>query len=1091
MASPQSERLAITAPTTPRLTTTTTTTTTKALSITLGSRVLKTPLTDEAIWKRLKEAGFDEESIKRRDKAALIAYIAKLEAEIFDHQHHMGLLLLERKELTSKYEQIKASEETNEIMHKRDQALHLSALSEAKKREERLKKAIGVKDECIASLEKALHEMRAESAEIKVSAESKLADGRIMVEDAQKKFTEAEAKLHSAESLQAEATRYHRAAERKLQEVEAREDELRRRLISFKSDCEEKEKDIILERQSLSERQKALQLEHERLLEAQALLNQREDFIFSRSQELNRVEKEIEDSKATIEKKLRDLNDERLSMDLTKASLSKREEDVIKREALLNKERQDLLVLQEKLANKESDQIQKVIANHETALRTTKSEFDAELEMRRKSVEDEIETKRRAWELEEMDLRQRENLISEREHDLEVQTRTLAGREKEVAETLNLLDEKEKRLRATEKEYELNKAQLQEEKEEINKMKVELQNSLVSLDDKKKLVDQAKEKLEAMKTETSELSVLEMNLKEEIDMVRAQKLEVIADSEKLKVEKAKFEAEWELIDEKREELRNEAERVAQERVAFSKFIKEERDSLKLEKEAMREQYKQDVEALSHEREDFMNKMVHDRTEWFSKMQQERADFLLEIEMQKRELENCFAKRREELESDLTEREKAFEHEKKNELQYISSLKEKTDKELEQVALEMKRLNAERLEINLEREQRNREWAELNNCIEDLKVQREKLKKQRELLHADREEILAQIEDLKKLQDLKFASDSIAEMQKFDSELGQRKVSAKRILKQKRFIPNAEDSQKVVDITDVSNRLNSPSMHNLDSASPHSSARFSWIKRCTELIFKHSPDKTPMKYGERSLLSDPEIASNGQKDLGEEKSNRIFRERQQVKYAIGEPKVIVEVPHVDDIAKATHDNVSEIKEYASEKCAPPISEQQLQAGRKRRVKHSISNDTDNLQSEQRQNRKKRRQQEDATATQCAVTESVISTQKNVAEDQHVLFSSSKLQEGAEEASVLVIDKIVQISEVTHEKTGTDNFTNEDKLDCLLNPVTELQQNILLGKGLNGHANSSPVQNDALSCGPKAPEKLLVHNDGQVSEHYQTQ
>lgn len=49
----------------------------------VSTRVLKTPLSDEAIWKRLKEAGFDEESIKRRDKAALIAYIAKLEAEVF------------------------------------------------------------------------------------------------------------------------------------------------------------------------------------------------------------------------------------------------------------------------------------------------------------------------------------------------------------------------------------------------------------------------------------------------------------------------------------------------------------------------------------------------------------------------------------------------------------------------------------------------------------------------------------------------------------------------------------------------------------------------------------------------------------------------------------------------------------------------------------------------------------------------------------------------------------------------------------------------------------------------------------------------
>lgn len=54
----------------------------RALSIMPGSRVVKSPLSDETIWKRLKEAGFDEESIKKRDKAALIAYIAKLEAEV-------------------------------------------------------------------------------------------------------------------------------------------------------------------------------------------------------------------------------------------------------------------------------------------------------------------------------------------------------------------------------------------------------------------------------------------------------------------------------------------------------------------------------------------------------------------------------------------------------------------------------------------------------------------------------------------------------------------------------------------------------------------------------------------------------------------------------------------------------------------------------------------------------------------------------------------------------------------------------------------------------------------------------------------------
>lgn len=52
------------------------------LSITPGSRVLASPLSDDEIWMRLKRAGFDEESIKQKDKAALVSYIAKLEAEV-------------------------------------------------------------------------------------------------------------------------------------------------------------------------------------------------------------------------------------------------------------------------------------------------------------------------------------------------------------------------------------------------------------------------------------------------------------------------------------------------------------------------------------------------------------------------------------------------------------------------------------------------------------------------------------------------------------------------------------------------------------------------------------------------------------------------------------------------------------------------------------------------------------------------------------------------------------------------------------------------------------------------------------------------
>jgi hypothetical protein len=71
---------------------------------------------------------------------------------MFDLQYHMGLLILEKKEWTSKYDQMKSSAETADLMRRRDQASHLSALAEARKREESLKKALGVEKECISSV---------------------------------------------------------------------------------------------------------------------------------------------------------------------------------------------------------------------------------------------------------------------------------------------------------------------------------------------------------------------------------------------------------------------------------------------------------------------------------------------------------------------------------------------------------------------------------------------------------------------------------------------------------------------------------------------------------------------------------------------------------------------------------------------------------------------------------------------------------------------------------------------------------------------------------------------------------------------------
>ncbi|XP_073310215.1 nuclear matrix constituent protein 1b-like isoform X2 [Primulina huaijiensis] len=806
---------------------------TVALSPNPGSvRALKTPLTDEVLWKRLKESGFDEDSIKRRDKAALIAYIAKLEAELYEHQHHMGLLILERKEWLSKFEEAKSVAESTELKYKRLQASHVSDLAGAKKREDSLRKALGIEKECLKNIEKTLHELRAEYAEAKVAAESKYAEAQNMVEDANNKLLEVEEKRRAAECLESEASRYHRIAERKLHEVEEREDDLRRRMTTLKSELDVKEKDIQHERLSLSERQKAQQLTQERLLEAQGLLNQREDYVFTRSQELERFEKKMEDLKSSLEKDQRSLNEEKLALELRTSSLSAREEAVIRRECDLLKKEEDLLLLQAKLSSKESDNVQEIISNHEAALQKKNSAFETELVNRRKLMEDEMNAKRRAWELRELDMKQREEYISEREFELDIESKRLQEREKEVEERSNLVEEKEKNLFTAEEELESKKRSLQVEKEEISQKMIDLQRSLDSLEKKKKFINDAEEKVKAMTSETNEFIALELRLKEEIDIVSAQKQEIDAEAERLKEEKAKFEAEWESIDEKREELARQAEHIAEEKLIISKFLKNERDSLIAERTAMRDQYKQDLESLSRDREAFMSELEHERSEWFSKFQKERSDFLLDMELQKEELENCVSKRREEIESYLKEREMEIEEDKKKELQHINSLKETVQKELEHVNSEMKRLDAERKEINLDREKRDQEWAELNNSIDELKVQREKLGKQRELLRADREEILAQIDSLKKLEDLKDRLDSIAEKEMHLSTL------QANIQKSSSFL-NPQNELALDQNDNISNGFEHDITKSLKSSSPIT-ASFSWLKRCADNLLEQRP-----------------------------------------------------------------------------------------------------------------------------------------------------------------------------------------------------------------------------------------------------------
>lgn len=793
-------------------------------------------------WRRFREVGLlDESALERRDREALMDRIQRVERELFDYQYSMGLLLIEKKEWTSKHEELQESLlELQEVL-RREKATQLIAVAQVEEREANLRKALEVERQCVTELESSLRQIHGEHDRIKVASETKLADANALVAGVQDRSLEVQEKLFAADANLAEASRKRLELERKLQEVETRESVLKRERTSFNAERNAHDASVLKHKEDMREWERKLQEGEERLFLTRRNINEKEEKVneFNRTfkereRELLEKEKLIELANVTLKKKEDEVNQK-----LADLSVEEEKADSLRR--TLEMKEKELAALTEKLSIRERVEIQKLLDDHRSRLVIQRQEFEFEMEEKRKSLEKEMKDKLDNLDQQESEIKHMEDKLRKQEQTLEKKSERMKEKEKDIEIKSKDLKNREKSLKAEEKSLGLSRREVASDMESLQTLKDELEKIKAEINQKEVQIQDETEKLRITEAERKEHVRLQTELKEEIERYKHQKDFVLQETEDLKQDRKKFEEEWEALDEKKAEVSRSLRQLNQETEIIEKLKYSEEKQLNEDKLATKEYIERELEALRLEKESFATTMKHEQQLYLEKDQDEHNQLLRDFETRRRDLEADLLNKQETMEKYLQEREKAFEEEVEKERSDLLYLKECIQKEMEHIKSERRRLENDKKDIALNKQQLEEQQLEMHKDINELGVLSQKLKLQRQQFIKERSQFLTLVETLKSCPNCGDMARDYTSSHLHITEID------------KESSPLQAKGEKLLEKVDMYRANIQRTPGKIDPKSSGSGGRISWLlRKCTPRIFNTSPNEDAQHSASQNL-----------------------------------------------------------------------------------------------------------------------------------------------------------------------------------------------------------------------------------------------